>query len=228
MSNNVESVPEKTGKNSMVSWLTSAVGVAMTTAAVTYSALNATTFAEMRGRNDGLLQQNLHLTQELQTVQEHYDKVVAGRDDEVTKRVSEYRDSLSILSTRYADTLKENQELKNALSVMSSGERQRAAQLKESQLNALNDELKSNSNRIAETHRILYESSATAAYYAKDCAKNDGGTFSNLCEQAAKYAAQTNSLREQIGSLEKNADILNAQVLALDGSGPEKMSGNVQ
>jgi len=111
---------------------------------------------------------------------------------------------------------------------MSSGERQRAAQLKESQLNALNDELKSNSNRIAETHRILYETSATAAYYARDFAKNDGGTFSNLCEQAAKYAAQTDSLREQIGSLEKNADILNARILALDGSGPEKLSKEAQ
>ncbi|MBN7124483.1 hypothetical protein BSU01_22635 [Erwinia billingiae] len=143
----------------MAAWF---IGMALTvTAGVigTYYVLNATTFAEMWGRNDGLLQQNQHLMQELQTVQEHYDKVVAGRDDEVTKRVSEYRDSLSsLMSTRYADTLKENQDLENALNSISNGERQRAAQLKESRLSALNEALLSNSNRIAETHRILYVS----------------------------------------------------------------------
>jgi len=222
MMNNPDWIPENVRKNSVAAWL---IGMAITmTAGVigTYYVLNVTTFAEMRGRNDGLLLQNQHLMQELLTVQEHYNKVVAGRDDEVTKRISEYRDSLSSLSTRYADTLKENQDLKNALNATSSGERQRAAQLKESRLSALNEALLSNSNRISETHRILYESSATAAYYAKDCAKNDGGTFSNLCEQAAKYAVQTDFLREQISSLEKNADILNTQILALEGSGPEK------
>lgn len=207
----------------MVSWLISMVGAAVSTAAVTYAAVNATALDEMRGRIDGLLQQHQHLTQELQIVQGRYDKAVAERDDDISKRVKEmssvYRDSMSTLNTRYADTLKENQELKNTLNAISSGERQRVAQLKESRLSALNEAILSNSNRIAETHKSLYEISATAAYYVKDCAKNDGGIFSNLCEQAAKYASQAASLREQIGSLEKNADFLNAQVLALDGSG---------
>jgi len=85
MSNILESIPQKVRENLVVSWLLNTVGVPVATAAVTYAAVNATTLDEMRGRNDGLLQQNLHLTQELQTVQEHYDKVVAGRDDEVTK-----------------------------------------------------------------------------------------------------------------------------------------------
>lgn len=221
-------IPENVRKNSGAAWFIS-IALAMTATAVgTYYVMNATTFAGMRERNDGLLQQNQHLAQELQAVQERHDKVVAGRDDGVAKKVSEYRDSLSSLSTLYADKLKENQDLINALNVISSGERQRAAQLKESQLSTLNGQLKSNSNRIAEPHRILYETSATAAYYARDCANNDGGSFSNLCEQAAKYAAQTASLREQIGSLEKNADILNAQILALDVSGSERMTRQTQ
>lgn len=216
----------------MAASLFSVAGLMVATAAGTYTALNVTTLDEMRGRIDGLLQQNQHLTLDLQTVQERYDKAVADRDDDVSKRVSDmssaYRESLNTLNARYAGVVKENQDLKNALNAISSGERQRAAQLKESRLSALNGELASNRNRIAETYKILYETSATAAYYARDCAKNDGGSFSNLCEQAAKYAAQTASLREQIGSLEKNADILNAQILALDDSGPEKLSGEAQ
>lgn len=43
-----------------------------------------------------------------------------------------------------------------------------------------------------------------------------------------KYAAQADSLREQIGSFEKNADILNAQILAPDGGGPERLSGEAR
>lgn len=232
MPNILESIPEKVRENLAVSWLLSMVAVAVATAVVTYAAVNATTLAEMRGRNDGLLQQTQQLTLELQTLQGRYDKAVAGRDEDVSKKVSDmasvYRDSLNTLSTQYAGTLKENQALKNALEAADSGERQRAAQQEASRVSAVNEALQSNSNRIAETHRLLYETSATAAYYARDCQKNDGGSFSNLCEQAAKYAAQADSLREQIGSLEKNADILNAQILALDGSGPEKLSGQAQ
>lgn len=216
----------------VAAWLIGAVAVAMTTAAVTGTALKVTVLDEMRGRNEALLQQNHDLMQELQTLQGRYDKAVADRDEDVSKKVSDmasvYRDSLNTLSTQYAGTLKENQGLKNALNEVNSGERQRAAQLKESRLSALNEALHSNSNSIADAHRKLYDTSATAAYYAQDCAKNDGGSFSNLCEQAAKYAAQRDSLREQIGSLEKYADLLNARMLALDGSGPERLTGQAR
>lgn len=106
MSINVENEPKKTGKNSLMTRLTDAVAVAMATATVVYGALNATTFAEMRGRNDDLLQQNHYLTQELQTLKGRYDKAVAGRDEDVSKKVSDmasvYKDSLSTLSTQYA------------------------------------------------------------------------------------------------------------------------------
>ncbi|TQC70013.1 hypothetical protein ABNP39_22650 (plasmid) [Pantoea dispersa] len=110
-------------------------------------------------------------------------------------------------------------EAQALFSARGSGEGRRAAELKESRLGALNAALLSDSNRIAETHKELYDTSATATYYQKECEKNDGGAFSNTCEMASKYGAQVVSLREQIGSLEKNAEILNDQILALDGKG---------
>ncbi|KTR98490.1 hypothetical protein [Pantoea dispersa] len=128
-------------------------------------------------------------------------------------------DTYAALSARYDGALKENQDMKYALSAADSGECRRAAELKESRLGALNAALLSNSNRITETHKELYETSATAAYYQKECEKNDGGAFSNTCEMASKYGSQAASLREQIGSLEKNAEILNEQILALDSKG---------
>lgn len=223
MLNIIEWIPDGIMKNKVAAWLIGTAGLMAVAAASTYAALNVTTLTEMKGRIEGLVQQNQHLTQDLQVLQARYDNAMASRDEDISKRVSEmssvWRDSISTLSARYEGALKENQDLKNALSAADSGERRRAAELKESRLSALNAALLSNSNRITETHKELYDTSSTAAYYQKECEKNDGGAFSNTCEMASKYGAQATSLREQIGSLEKNAEILNEQILALDSKG---------
>lgn len=221
MLNITDWIPDGIRKNKVATWLISTAGLMAVAAAATYAALNVTKIDEMKGRIEGLVQQNQHLRQDLQTLQARYDNAMGSREDDVSKRVSEmataWRDSMNTLSARYENTLKENQDLKNALSAADRGDRRRASELKESRLSALNTALLSNSNRIAEKHNELYETSATAAYYKKECEKKDGGAFSNLCEMASKYGAQAASLRELISSLEKDAEIFNAQILALDG-----------
>ncbi|MDI6636463.1 hypothetical protein [Pantoea dispersa] len=125
MLNITEWTPDGIRKNKVAEWIIGMAGLMAVAAACTYVALNATTLTEMKGRIGGLVQQNQRLRQDLQVLQARYDNAMASRDDHISKRGSEmssvWRDSMSALSARYEGALKENQDLKIALSAADSG-----------------------------------------------------------------------------------------------------------
>lgn len=69
MLNITDWIPDGIRKNKVATWLISTAGLMAVAAAGTYAALNVTKIDEMKGRIEGLVQQNQHLTQDLQTLQ---------------------------------------------------------------------------------------------------------------------------------------------------------------
>ncbi|MCZ4061116.1 hypothetical protein O3W44_21490 [Pantoea sp. LMR881] len=209
----------------MAAWFISSCTLIFLSVGTTWAVLNATTLGEMKGRIEGLTWQNQRLTEDLRIAQSRYDTAQATRDDAISKKAIElsagYKESMNALSARYENVLQENADLKNTLNALSSGERQQAAERKESRLKELSDAMALNSKQIEQEYRLLHETSASAGYERTSCEKEkeDKNVFSNVCEQASKHESEARSLREKISSLEKHGEILSGQMMALESQG---------
>lgn len=193
-------------------------------ACITYEALNVTVISAMNVRSDRLNNENQLLHQNLELLQARHDAALANRDDEVEKKVTAMsvvlNESLNTLTNRYMELLKENQNLRNTINELGSDDRQRQVDLKESKIRQLSDKLTTNNHKIDEAQASLREISANAGSHKKQCEeKQDYDVFATHCSLASRYEAEVSSLREKISSLEKYSEIINAQILTLEGAG---------
>lgn len=189
---------------------------------ITYEAMNVTVIREMEVRSDSQNHENELLHKNLELLQARYDAVLTSRDDEVEKKVTAIsavlNESQNTLTNRYLELLKENQNLKNTIHELGSNDSQRQVELKERKIRELSDKLTANNHKIDEVQASLRETSANAGSHKKQCEeKKDYDVFASHCSLAARYEAEASSLREKISSLEKYSEIINAQILTLEG-----------
>ncbi|PNK65471.1 hypothetical protein A6J33_023105 [Pantoea sp. FDAARGOS_194] len=184
--------------------------------------MNVTVISEMDVRSESQTHENELLHKNLELLQARYDAALTSRDDEVEKKVTAMsavlNESQNTLTNRYVELLKENQNLKNTIHDLSSNDSQRQVELKESKIRELSDKLTANNHKIDEVQASLHETSANAGSHKKQCEeKKDYDVFASHCSLASRYEAEASSLREKINSLEKYSEIINAQILTLEG-----------
>lgn len=189
---------------------------------ITYEALNVTVISAMNVRSDRLNHENQLLHKNLELLQARHDAVLASRDDEVEKKVTAMsvvlNESLNTLTNRYTEILEENQNLRHKLNEMGIDGRQRQAELKERKIKELSDKLTANNHKIDEAQTSLLETSANAGSHKEQCGeKQEYDVFDTHCSLASRYEAEASALREKISSLEKYSEIINAQMLMLEG-----------
>lgn len=220
MSGHQEWIPEKVRNHPVVSWIISSTILVTASAGMTWTVLNTTTMSVIKVQNEGLTSEIVHLREENRTAQGRLDAAQASREETISKRAGElsagYREYIESLEKKNEKLQLENENLKSTLSALSSGERRQAMERKEARLSKLSAALELNNRQIAEVQKLLYETSASAAYDRAECEKERKEYYSNICEQASRQEAQVRALQEKTGLLERQGKNLSDQMLALE------------
>lgn len=213
-------IPLTIRNHPVITWIVWSAALATVSIIITSEVLNNTTLAEMKVRNEGLTSDIAYLREENRTAQSRYDAAQASREETISKRVAElsagYRENVKSLEERNEKLVLENADLKSTLSALSSGERRQAMERKEARLSKLSAALELNNRQIAEVQKLLYETSASAAYDRAECEKERKDYYSNICEQASRQEAQVRALQEKISLLERQGKNLSDQMMELE------------
>jgi len=213
-------IPLTIRNHPVITWIVWSTALATVSTIITSEVLNNTTLAEMKVRNEGLTSDIAYLREENRTAQSRYDAAQASREETISKRVAElsagYRENVKSLEERNEKLVLENADLKSTLSALSSGERRQAMERKEARLSKLSAALDENNRQIAEVQRLLYQTSASAAYDRAECEKERKDYYSNICEQASRQEAQVRALQEKTSLFERQGKNLSDQMLALE------------